>query len=213
MTTDTSTRPASIFVGDHPALDFLNTTATPSGSRVEWLRDGADLLDWLERSGAIEPAIAARFRTERDRSALDSLAERARELREWLRGFVRAHAGAEVTAGDLAELAPLNSLLADDEGFVQVEAAEPGDRHPLRRVRERRWSKSAHLLQPIAEAIADLICDADFRLIRMCEGTACTLTFLDRTKAHARRWCSMASCGNRAKVAAHRARAGGKRPR
>ncbi|MGO9268383.1 MAG: CGNR zinc finger domain-containing protein [Candidatus Binataceae bacterium] len=31
--------------------------------------------------------------------------------------------------------------------------------------------------------------------------------FLDRTKAHARRWCSMAVCGNRAK-AAHRSRRG-----
>ena len=47
---------------------------------------------------------------------------------------------------------------------------------------------------------------ADFRLIRGCEGPVCTLLFLDRTKAHGRRWCSMAVCGNRAKAAAHRAR-------
>jgi predicted RNA-binding Zn ribbon-like protein len=67
------------------------------------------------------------------------------------------------------------------------------------------------LLQPLAEAIADLVSHADFRLIRACEGSACTLMFLDKTKAHARRWCSMALCGNRAKVAAHRARASGKR--
>jgi predicted RNA-binding Zn ribbon-like protein len=51
------------------------------------------------------------------------------------------------------------------------------------------------------------MCHADFRLIRACEGSACTILFLDRTKAHARRWCSMAICGNRAKVAAYRARA------
>jgi predicted RNA-binding Zn ribbon-like protein len=66
------------------------------------------------------------------------------------------------------------------------------------------------LLQPIADAIADLICHADFRLIRDCEGPVCTLKFLDRTKAHGRRWCSMAACGNRAKVAAFRTRAAGK---
>jgi predicted RNA-binding Zn ribbon-like protein len=46
----------------------------------------------------------------------------------------------------------------------------------------------------------------DFRLIRECEGSVCSLLFLDRTKAHGRRWCSMALCGNRAKAAAHRAR-------
>jgi hypothetical protein len=54
--------------------------------------------------------------------------------------------------------------------------------------------------------MADLICREDFRLIRACDGPACTLLFLDRTKSHARRWCSMAVCGNRAKAAAHRAR-------
>jgi predicted RNA-binding Zn ribbon-like protein len=62
------------------------------------------------------------------------------------------------------------------------------------------------LLHPIAEAAAALICNRDFRLIRSCEGAVCTLVFLDRTKAHARRWCSMAVCGNRAKAAAHRAK-------
>jgi predicted RNA-binding Zn ribbon-like protein len=40
-----------------------------------------------------------------------------------------------------------------------------------------------------------------FTLVRKCEGTTCTLWFLDVSKAHARRWCSMAVCGNRAKAA------------
>ena len=44
---------------------------------------------------------------------------------------------------------------------------------------------------------------------RACAGAACTLVFLDGTRSHARRWCSMAVCGNRAKAAAHRARARG----
>ncbi|NEJ40784.1 CGNR zinc finger domain-containing protein, partial [Rhizobium ruizarguesonis] len=34
----------------------------------------------------------------------------------------------------------------------------------------------------------------------------CTLFFLDTTKSHRRRWCSMALCGNRMKVAAFRSR-------
>ena len=37
--------------------------------------------------------------------------------------------------------------------------------------------------------------------------------FLDRTKGHARRWCSMAVCGNRAKAEAHRARTARKKVR
>ena len=59
----------------------------------------------------------------------------------------------------------------------------------------------------IARAMAELVCDHDFTQVKACEGPTCTLLFVDRTRGHARRWCSMAVCGNRAKQAAHRTRA------
>lgn len=219
MPTGPSARPAPMFFGDHLAMDFLNSTATPSGMRVEWVRDGADLVDWLEGAGAIEAAVATKFRTEGGlRQALDGVAKQARSLREWLRAFVVRHAGRELGADALTELAPLNRLLALDDSYSQVEAGGEGMpdteeryRHPLRLRRVRRWTTPEQLLQPVAEAIGDLVCHADFRLIRACEGSACSLMFLDKTKAHARRWCSMALCGNRAKAAAHRTRAAGRR--
>jgi predicted RNA-binding Zn ribbon-like protein len=70
----------------------------------------------------------------------------------------------------------------------------------------RHWRTPDALLLPIAEAMGDLVCRKDFRLVRRCQGPTCTLWFHDVSKAHARRWCSMAVCGNRAKAAAHRAR-------
>jgi len=42
--------------------------------------------------------------------------------------------------------------------------------------------------------------------VKACEGPVCTLLFADHTRGRARRWCSMALCGNRAKQAAHRHR-------
>jgi predicted RNA-binding Zn ribbon-like protein len=214
MTIDQSHRPPAIFVGDHLALDFLNSRSTPSGVWTEGLGDGGDLIDWLEQAGAIEPAVATRFRTEDGAlRRLDGIAERARDLREWLRAFVERHAGRELGEDAIAELALLNHLLAEDDSYTQVEAGGGSSKdgglveRPLRQRRVRRWTSPEQLLQPIAGAIADLVCDADFRRIRACERSACTLVFLDRTKAHARRWCSMAVCGNRAKAAAYRARA------
>jgi predicted RNA-binding Zn ribbon-like protein len=202
----TLNRPPAFFVGEHLALDFLNTTATPRGELIEWLGDGNDLVDWLEQARAIEPAAATRIR-ESGRDALDKVAGQAREFRQWLRGFVTARMGKPLRA-TAAAVAPLNELLARDNSFQRVEAAgrdaEGGRRLRLRRV--HRWEDPGELLGPIAAAAADLICNQDFRLIRSCEGSACMLVFLDRTKAHARRWCSMAVCGNRAKAAAHRAR-------
>jgi predicted RNA-binding Zn ribbon-like protein len=199
----TDDRPAPLFVGDHPAIDFLNTQATPAGKAIEWLGDGADLVAWLERAGAIELAVAAKFRRARERDRLDDIAGEARSLRAWLRGFIARHAGRTLDAA-AAELAPLNRLLARDDSYEQIETGSAGS--ALRPRRVRRWAQPAALLQPIAASIGDLVCHADFRLIRACEGADCTLLFLDRTKAHARRWCSMALCGNRAKQAAHRDR-------
>ena len=62
------------------------------------------------------------------------------------------------------------------------------------------------LFVPLAEAAAELLACGNFDLVRKCEDNKCVLWFYDRTKSHKRRWCSMAICGNRAKVAAHRKR-------
>ena len=148
--------------------------------------------------------VAGRFRPSKDQRALDGVAGRAREFRDWLRGFVTRHMGRPLTAGAAKALGPLNELLAGDTSYPVVDAA--GGEQALRLRRVSRWASPEELLHPVAVAAADLICSVDFRLIRACEGPVCSLLFLDRTKAHGRRWCSMAVCGNRAKAAAHRAR-------
>jgi predicted RNA-binding Zn ribbon-like protein len=202
----TSHRPPAFFVGDHLALDFLNTIATSRGSVIEWLGDGQDLVSWLEQAKAIDRPAAARLK-ESGGATLDDIARLARDFRQWLRGFVTARLGKPMRA-TAAAIAPLNELLARDTSFPRVEAARRGAErsHRLLLRRVHRWENPGELLDPVVAAAADLICNQDFRLIRACEGSACVLLFLDRTKAHARRWCSMAVCGNRAKAAAHRAR-------
>jgi predicted RNA-binding Zn ribbon-like protein len=213
MPSDPKLRPPVFFTGDHLALDFVNSRSTPLGVWTDRLANGVELLDWLEEAGAIDGTDASRFREDANVSkALDEVAERARTLREWLRGFVARHSGREIGAEASADLGPLNDLLTRSDSFWQVKPerdprrAPLADQGPLRLQRARRWTTPEQLLQPLAESIADLVCIEDFRLIRTCEGKGCVLLFLDKTKSHARRWCSMALCGNRAKAAAHRAR-------
>jgi predicted RNA-binding Zn ribbon-like protein len=197
-------RPSPFFIGDHLALDFLNSMAMPRDVPIEWLRDGRDLIDWLEQAKLIPLDVAVRFRALKDQRALDGVAERARVFRDWLRQFVIRHMGKPLTAGAVKALGPLNDLLVGDTSYPMVEAG--GGDHALRVRRVRLCNNPDELLHPVAEEVADLICSVDFRLIRACEGAICSLLFLDRTKGHGRRWCSMAACGNRAKAAAHRAR-------
>ena len=108
-----SGRPPPFFVGDHLALDFLNTIATPKDEPVEWLRDGRDLVDWLERAKVMPADVAARFRAWRDQRSLDGVTRRARQFRDWLRGFVTRHMGKPLGPGAVKVLGPLNELLAE----------------------------------------------------------------------------------------------------
>jgi predicted RNA-binding Zn ribbon-like protein len=205
-------RPAPFFVADDVALDFLNTVAAPRDGQIEWLANGADLLAWLEQAHAMPAEAAARFRTHP--RELDRVAAQARDLREWFRAFVGDHAGAPLPRGALRQLVPINRLLERDDAYRQIELAPRGERpsgddHQHRALRlqpHRRWRDAEALLLPIAESIAHLVCEKDFALVRKCEGAGCTLWFLDVSKGHGRRWCSMALCGNRAKAAAHRER-------
>jgi predicted RNA-binding Zn ribbon-like protein len=137
---------------------------------------------------------------------LDKVAEQARKLREWFRGFVQQHKGGPLSRHDLKKLEPLNRLLERDESFTQIATATSQDGKALELRAMRRWHSSEALLFPIAEALARFVCSEDFTYVKACEGPTCTLLFADRTRSRARRWCSMAVCGNRAKQSAHRNR-------
>lgn len=201
--------PEPFFIAGHLALDFLNSIAAPQGEPIEWLSSGSDLLDWLKRARMLDFEIAQRFQTENSSNTLDAVAKEVRHLREWLRGFITRHAGHRINLSVLAELEPLNCLLEQDQAFQQIEAASSEQEATSALVckKYRHLKQPEQLPQIIADEIVNCICNVDFRLIRRCENPTCTLWFYDTTKSHARRWCSMSLCGNRAKAAAYRMRA------
>jgi predicted RNA-binding Zn ribbon-like protein len=197
-------RPPAIFVGDALGLDFLNSVATPVDTPIDWIDDGDGLLNWLEQAQLAPADALKRIRAEALPGELDKVADQARGLREWFRGFVRKHKGRPLTAKSLAGLEPLNRLLERDDSFRRIDPGPKGQPLQLRTI--RRWRTPEALLSPIGEALAQLVCTEDFSDVKACEGPACTLLFADHTRGRTRRWCSMALCGNRAKQAAHRHR-------
>jgi predicted RNA-binding Zn ribbon-like protein len=205
----THKRPAPFLIADARALDFLNSIATPVDSPVEWIESGQDLLSWLVAAGLIPPSVRAGFQKSAVPGELEAVAAQARALREWFRSFVQKHKGSPLRRDALKELEPLNRVLARDEAFGQIVALARDHRRAASQFTwrfERRWRSPDTLLLPLASAMADLICGEDFTQLKACERSPCTLLFIDRTRGRARRWCSMAICGNRAKQAAHRER-------
>ena len=202
-------RPDALFVADDLGLDFLNSIATPTDVVVDWIDSGEGLLSWLEQARMVPENTLLALREQAMPDEIDGVAAQARSLRAWCRSFVEEHMGRPLGAADLDALAPLDRLLERDETYKKVVAS--GDGGGLDLVAMRRWRTPDSLLLPIGEALARMVCEVDFRDIKACEGHACTLLFVDRTRGRARRWCSMAVCGNRAKQAAHRSRARGAR--
>jgi predicted RNA-binding Zn ribbon-like protein len=213
--------PPAVFVAGALGLDVLNSLAIPVGELVDWWSNGDDFLSWMKQARLLTDDDIAAAKSNVSRKELDRVAANARELREWFRGFVKAHRGKPLKAQTLTQLGPLKKILEMDEVYWSLEP-EPAPsskrvagnvsaaRFRLRA--RRRWRKPESLLAPIAAAIAEFVSSADFRYVKACPGENCVLFFLDLTRRHGRRWCSMAVCGNRAKQEAHLARRKKRKP-
>src|SRR5258708_37945675 len=69
------------------------------------------------------------------------------------------------------------------------------------------------LLAAIARSAAELIANGAQSGVRQCSNPNCQLLFCDDSRTGRRRWCSMALCGNRSKVAAFAKRHGAEKAR
>jgi predicted RNA-binding Zn ribbon-like protein len=178
-------------VGDHPALDLLNTVVRLDGGLVDVWQGDDDVVRWLIRTGLLEAKIAPPGRH-------GALLATARRLREISRVLITAH-----KANRRLDLEPLNDFLGQAKSHGELMRGKDG---ALSLTRRHNLTNPNGVLTPLAEAVAEFLATADFRMVRRCEGEDCVLWFYDRTKAHRRRWCSMEICGNRNKVAKFRSR-------
>ena len=180
------------FVGDNLAINFINTRRMVEGQLTDTLQSDSDVKAWLRR---LEVPVAKGTLPFSDGVLLQG----ARELREIALATVQ-----DRKSGKKPSLIALNRFLADAPSHA---AFTTDDARNIRVTRVYGKETVEAFLAPVAEAVADLLADGDFDLVRHCEGNACVMWFYDRTKGHRRRWCTSTGCGNRAKVAAFRARA------
>lgn len=185
--------PNFLWVGNHLAMDFVNTLIAGPDGPVDLLRSDADLWRWAHDSGRIDTARPAR----KPGSALDPAVLRLRAAMHALfiariDGIAPPRAALEHLNDALAHLRPPARVTYAGGRFQRTQA-------PL--------VDNADLLRHLADAAADLLENGPAERLRRCEGAGCVLLFLDVSKTGRRRWCSMAGCGNRAKVRAHYQRA------
>jgi predicted RNA-binding Zn ribbon-like protein len=194
-TRETKAKAEAPRLGDHLALDLLNTEARVQGHAFDFWASNQDVLKWLDQGGITPTGKQA---------APADLLQRGRELRAVVRDLVTAR-----KQSARVDIDALNHFLLPHLTSPQLQRDADGH---LVMTRVARGDTTASLLGPVAEAAAELLAEGDFTLVRQCEHEDCVLWFYDRTKSHKRRWCSMALCGNRHKASQFRKRSSGASP-
>ena len=188
-------------LGGHAALDFLNSVLAPAGETLDFLHDGATLVRWLSGSGVV-PDTAAAAAMALTPQQLDRLAAEARALREWFRTLLQRWQAKGDRALREADIERLNALMSLGP-LTQVIVRGPTG---VELHHQRALTGPGTLTAELAAVCADLLVCQPHNKVCKCENPACPLLFADDKRGPRRRWCSMAVCGNRMKVAAHRAR-------
>ena len=186
------------------SLNFANTKEWHgSQNPVENLKSYADLVTWGMQAGLVSPEAADRL----NQGAADhphetsDMYEFAIQLREAIyRIFSYNYAGKPISDADLSLL---NSAACQAMSHLQLESKD----------KTFHWQLPSTLLDgnlilwPVARAAAELLTSDRAARVRECEDNrGCGYLFIDQTKNHSRRWCSMESCGNRAKARRHYSR-------
>jgi predicted RNA-binding Zn ribbon-like protein len=123
----------------------------------------------------------------------------ARRVRAALRAL--AERGARQDAVRRDAVAEINRVLGRSAGTRRVELRGDGS---FARAFVPVGDAFAGLLIPVVESAADALILGELSRVRRCADPRCARVFQDETKNGRRRWCDMATCGNRAKAARHR---------
>jgi predicted RNA-binding Zn ribbon-like protein len=200
---------ASPITANRLCLDFANLPYTSGDSlphQTSWL----ELIDFLAEKNVISGARMEELRmlTENDPKAAGGLLRQAERLGGAMRSAFLAMLAAENIRNEWA--APINEILAITEGH---DALQPDHAGGWKLGFRGRHEGLEWLLAAIARSGAELIAQGPKSGLQRCGNQRCQLLFYDDSLTRRRRWCSMALCGNRSKVAAFARRHGGEKSR
>jgi len=194
---------AFIFIGERLWLDFVNTDDMRRGVRFDALREFETFVQWLEAANVLdgERSTGLRRRAQQQPAGAAAALVDARRVRASLRGLAERGNVTEKTRAET--LSEINRILGRSAGTRRL---EPRDDGTFTRSFVPVGDAFAGLMIPVVESAADALVVGELGRVRRCADARCPRVFYDNTKNGRRRWCDMATCGNRAKAARHRVR-------
>jgi predicted RNA-binding Zn ribbon-like protein len=184
-----------VLLGGRLAVDFANAPSYPGApfNDLSW----EELIGFLEAARIVSSERSDQLLTlpETDPRAAQGLLTRAIHLRDALREIFTAMVKCEPVSP--AWTKPINDVLRITEGHDELTQID--GRWKLQFV--ARETGLDWLLAAIARSAAEIVLEGETAKVRVCANPACGMFFCDKSRTHKRRWCSMAICGNRSKVA------------
>ena len=189
------------FIAGDPSLDFVNTISWRGTNRAhEWLSSYTNLLDWAFLAGMISDpkrSLLKKLASKHPAQAIRVVAE-AIKLREALNEIVKSLAAS--TPPESRQIAILNTHLSIALHRLKL---SPVDSKFLWTWKSEQ-PRPDEVLWPIVWSACNFLISHRRNPIGEC--VDCGWFFLDMTKNHTRRWCTMEDCGNRAKARRYRSR-------
>jgi predicted RNA-binding Zn ribbon-like protein len=189
------------FDAGNMALDFANTAEFHASDQPdEMLESYADLVSWANAAGLLSQSEAKALlaKAKKDTQAAYKAFGDAIELRELIYRMFSAIAGDE--SPEQTDFLEFNRTLA--KSLINSQISPSGEGYTW------SWQNMGDSLDsmiwPIARETADLLTSKEVgRLGECADDRGCGFLFIDTSRNHSRRWCSMEICGNRAKAQRH----------
>jgi predicted RNA-binding Zn ribbon-like protein len=188
----TANDPPLQLLGGRLALDFVN--CIPPNNKLSWDR----LIAFLQATRIATPERGTELLSliQSDPQAADALLRKAQRLGAALREAFHALLHKQKASREWIE--PVNEILRITEGHDEL--VPSGGEWELEFV--AREDSLEWLLAAVARSAAEIIAEGAQARLRLCANPHCKIFFYDTSRTRQRRWCSMAICGNRSKVAA-----------
>ncbi|MBW3111647.1 CGNR zinc finger domain-containing protein [Bacillus sp. MCCB 382] len=188
-----------MMVGERLCMDFINTVSWRESTekRRDWFKDYAKLVDWSIHAEVLTAKQAQNLLVEagENPSLAEEVLKQAIELREVMYRIFKSIS--KKTSPNEQDLARFNEYVSHYYQSLQIIPIE--DQFMLKFNQPDKNLDA--MLPPILQSAVDLLVSKnELERVKQCEGDPCGWLFFDTSRNRSRRWCSMADCGNRAKV-------------
>lgn len=180
---------SSQLIGGHPLLDFVNTVGDEAKTRsIEWLPDWSAFRSWAACSKLSEDLLDLidAVPETKHKALLQNVIDFRRELYGYLSEQCRSTTFSSIPG----------HLVSSMQGALQRSELVSSDSGAM------RWRPASDSVRAVTDTLSlcleDLCRGEDLLKVRQCK--RCTWYFVDRGRGKGRQWCSMSTCGNRAKA-------------